>query len=73
MLVPTQVKVSQEVYAGLKFLERTKAIPYADLRDGKAVVQHAQKLRLTKVAQWVVTHPYDYENGSRNKSFCVED
>jgi hypothetical protein len=68
-----QVQLPQDVYEGLKFIERTKAIPYFDLKDGKAVVQHAQKLRMIKVAQWIVTHPGEYETGSREKSFRASE
>jgi hypothetical protein len=68
--VKNQVHVPRDVYEGIKFMERTKAIPYSDLRDGKTMIQHAQTFRMTRVAQWVGTHPNEYETGSRNKSFC---
>jgi hypothetical protein len=70
--VKNQVRLPRDVYEGIKFLERTKAIPYTELRDGKTIIQHAQTLRMTRVAQWVGTHPSEYEAGSLNKSFCSD-
>jgi hypothetical protein len=72
MSLNSEVKVPKDVYEGLKFLERTKSIPYTELRDSKSVVEYAQKLQLVKVAQWIGTHPTEYTVGSYNKSFYTE-
>jgi hypothetical protein len=70
----THIKIPNDIFQGLKYIERTKSIPYLDLQDSQATIQHAQTYQLTNVAHWIATHPDEYATGSRFKLFrAAED
>ncbi|KGF73519.1 hypothetical protein DO97_18625 [Neosynechococcus sphagnicola sy1] len=73
MSTPTPVRIPKDIFAGLKYMERTKAIPYIELRDCQAVIQQAEQLHLFKLAHWIGTHPTEYTTGTQMKSFQVQD
>lgn len=72
MLIKTEILLPPDIYEGLKFIERSKSIPYHDLRNGTTTAGHAHRLRLGRVAHWIASHPYEYEVGRLNRSFVSE-
>jgi hypothetical protein len=72
MLIKTEIPLPLDIYEGIKFLERCKAIPYADLRDGNVAAEHAQGMNLSRVAHWIASHPQEYEVGRMHRSFVCD-